>query len=262
MSEPRDKPPGDSGRSSEGRSPLAQASQPAAKPPGALRPVPAAGRTTPSWSGPTRTRGGQLLVGRLMEHGRAPYQFRGGEDPSYYVKLLTSRGERTLWGKDLERAVSASETQPKLGDLVGARRVGRRAVTITSRERDAEGRVVRQAEHYAHRTRWVVEKVRFFAERVRLARRVRDEQADVRESVRAHPELKSTFLSIRAAEAFAAQRITDPGDRARFLDLVRSAMAGSIQKGEPLPSVRLRDQRTRTDKSPTVPTRKREEPTR
>jgi hypothetical protein len=221
------------------------------------------GRSTPSWSGNTRPRGAQLLVGRLTEHGRAPYQFRNGEDDSYYVKLLTSGGERTLWGKDLERAISASETHAKAGDLVGARRVGRRAVTITAHQRDAEGRVVRQEEHHAHRTRWVVEKVQFFAERARLARQVRDEQADVRESVRAHPELKSTFLSLRAAEVFAAQRIADPNDRARFLDLVRTAMAGSIRKGEPLPSVRLRDQRARSEPKPsTVQTLKRGEPTR
>jgi hypothetical protein len=42
-------------------------------------------------------RGGQLLIGRLKDHGTANYQFRAKEDPSYYVKLLTSRGERILW---------------------------------------------------------------------------------------------------------------------------------------------------------------------
>ena len=210
-----------------------------------------------------RVRGGELLVGRLTAHGRAHYQFRSGEDLSYYVKLLTSRGERTLWGKDLERALSRSETRPKVGDLVGARRVARRAVTITTRQRDAAGRVTRQEEHHAHRTRWVVEKVKFFAERARLARRVRDEQADVRESLRAHPELKSTFLSLRAAEAFATQRIADPADRARFLELVRNAMTASVRKGEPLPSVRLRDSRTRPEAAPSdAVKRKREEPTR
>jgi len=210
-----------------------------------------------------RLRGGQLIVGRLLEHGRAPYQFRDREDPSYYVKLLTSRGPRTLWGKDLERALGASETQPKNGDLVGARRVGRSAVTITARERDADGRVMRQEEHAAHRTRWVVEKVKFFAERARLARQVRDEQADARESVRAHPELKSTFISLRAAEEFAQKRIVDPAERRRFIEGVRSAMSASIQKGEPLPSVRLRDRAQRTSQAPAkaVP-RKPEEPTR
>lgn len=261
MNESRDKA-GDPGQSPGGQRPLSERPPSASSEVASRRQSAPGRRFTPSWSGPARTRGGQLLVGRLTEHGRAPYQFRSGEDASYYAKLLTSRGERTLWGKDLERAISVSETRPKVGDLVGARRVGRRAVTITARQRDTGGRVVRQEEHHAHRTRWVVEKVKFFAERARLARQVRDEQADLRESVKAHPELKSTFLSLRAAEAFATQRIANPDDRARFLDLVHSAMAGSIRKGEPLPSVRLRDQRARTEPKPPVSIRKREDPTR
>ena len=220
-------------------------------------------RPTPTRPADRRLRGGDLVVGRLTAHGRAHYQFRNGGDLSYYVKLLTSYGERTLWGKDLDRAISASETHPKVGDLVGARRVARRAITVTTRQRDDVGRVIRLEEHHVHRTRWVVEKVKFFADRALMARRVREEQADVRESVKAHPELKSTFLSIRAAEAFAAQRIADPADRERFLDLVRGAMAGSIHKGEPLPSVRVRDQRARSEGAPSKAlSRKPEEPTR
>jgi len=228
-------------------------SEPGDKPGGMARNAmePSHGVTKPSaprHADSTRpSRGGQLVIGRLTEHGRAHYQFRAGEDLSYYLKLLTSQGERVIWGKDLERALTTGETKPKVGDLVGARRVARRAVTITSRQRDAEGRVVRQQEQHAHRTRWVVEKVKFFSERARLARQLREEQLDVRESIRAHPELKSTFLSIRAAEAFADQRITDPKDRERFLELVRGAMAGSIQKGTPLPSVKLRAPSTRSD---------------
>lgn len=189
----------------------------------------------------TARRGGSLLVGRLTEHGRANYQFRTDENASYYVKLLTSRGAKTLWGKDLERALNSSETGPKVGDLIGARRAGREAVTVTSRRRLVDGHIVAEEAHYAHRTRWIVEKVQFFAERARLARRLRDEQVDVRETVRAHPELKSSFLSVRAAQEFATRRIADPKDRERFLSLMREAMAASIQKGEPLPAVRLRD---------------------
>jgi hypothetical protein len=207
-------------------------------------------------------RGGQLLIGRLKEHGPANYQFRAKEDPSYYVKVLSSRGERILWGKDLERAVTEGETRPKIGDLIGARRIAREAVTLTSRQRDAEGRVIAQEERHAHRTRWVVEKVTFFAERARLARRLRDEQADIRESVRAHPELKSTFLSVRAAEEFAAKRISNPEDRERFLDLVRGAMAGSIRKGEPLPSASLRNRAQEPSVAPKPAAQKRGDPTR
>ena len=207
-------------------------------------------------------RGGALVIGRLVEHGVANYQFRRDENPSYYVKVLTSRGQKVLWGKDLERALIAGETRPKVGDLIGARRTSREAVTITARRREPSGRVIAEAAQLAHRTRWVLEKVQFFAERVRLARRVRDEQLDVREAVRAHPELKSTFLSVRAAEEFAAKRITDPKDRDRFMRLVREAVAGSIQKGEPLPAVRLRDRAPAVTepKTPKAPTR--EDPTR
>lgn len=187
-----------------------------------------------------RRRGEELLVGRLIGYGRARYQYRAEEDDSYYVKLLTSRGPRTLWGKDLERALSESETQPKSGDLVGARRTAREAVTVTQKQRDAEGRVVAQRERQAHRSSWVIEKVAFFAQRARMARRVRDEQADVRAAVRAHPELRSAFLSVRAAEDFASRKIADPADRVRFMELIRGAMAGSIQNGEPIPSVKLK----------------------
>jgi hypothetical protein len=204
------------------------------------------------------------MIGRLKDHGPANYQFRRDEDPSYYVRILTSRGERTLWGKDLERALRDGETRPKPGDLIGARRIGRDAVTVTARQRDAEGRVVAQEEHHAHRTRWVVEKVTFFAERARLARRLRDEQIDVREAVRERPKLRSTFLSMRAAETFAAQRIGDPKDRERFLELVRGAIASSIQKGEALPSVALRSsapRKTLTGAKP-APDPEREDPTR
>ncbi len=208
-----------------------------------------------------RRRGEELLIGRLIGSGRANYQFRVDEDPSYYIKLLTSRGPRTIWGKDLERALLESETKPKTGDLVGARRAAREAVTVTVKERDAEGRVVSQRERHAHRSLWVVEKVGFFADRARMARRVRDEQVDVREAVRAHPELRSAFLSVRAAEEFATRKIKDPSDRVRFLELIRGAMAGSILNGEPLPAVKLRSPAKSTTPS-TPPKKQRDEPTR
>ena len=221
------------------------------------------GQSTPRRRELNPRRSGQLLIGRLTGHGAANYQFRAKEDQSYYVKVLTSRGERILWGKDLQRAIQEGETRPKVGDLIGARAVRREAVTVTNRQRDAEGRVISQEERHAHRTRWVVEKVVFFAERARLARRLRDEQVDMKEAVRANPELKSTFLSVRAAETFAERQIKDPKDRERFLQLVRGAMTGSIHKGEPLPSIRLKDATKRKDLAPaTKPAAKPDDPTR
>lgn len=211
---------------------------------------------------PPRRGGERLVVGRLKAHGRANYQFRAHQDPSYYLTLQTDRGPKTLWGKDLERALAFAATQPKVDDLIGVQRLAREAVTLVERKRDAHGQLVSQREIHAHRTRWRVEKLKFFTDRARQARQVRDAQVDARETLRAHPELKSTFLTLRAATEFAAQRIGNTQDRAHFLALLRGAMAGSIKQGEPLPEVRLRERGTGAAPARTPDPKKREEPTR
>jgi len=207
-----------------------------------------------------RRRGEELIVGRLMGHGSAPYQYRSEEGPSYFVKLLTSHGPRTLWGKDLERALREAETNPQQGDLIGARRQSREAVIVTQRIRDEQGQVTGTAERLAHRSLWVVEKVTYFAERSRLAKRVREDQTYDKATIKQHPELRSSFLSVRAAEAFANARIVSPEDRVRFLTLVRGALSTSIHEGAPLPNVRLKDRSPARTVSPQ--TKKPEEPTR
>ncbi len=183
----------------------------------------------------------RVVTGRLLGHGRAHYQWRRDQDLSYFVQIQTERGSRTFWGKDLDRAVSLSRTRPQIGDLVGIRRTPQ------------EGR----------RARWEVESPQFFAERARQARLVRDAHTDTQAAVRAHPELRSTFISLRAAEKVAAQRITDPRDRARFVELVREAMATSIARGQPLPELGFKDPPSRaTPRSVDPLAREPEEPTR
>jgi hypothetical protein len=191
-------------------------------------------------------RGGELIVGRLLAYGAANYEFRGDQAPSYYLKLLTNRGERTIWGKGLKSALERSPANPKLGDVIGAQRTGRRSVEVNSQQR--------------FKTLWEIDAPAVFVDRARHARLVRDGQTDAREAVRAHPELKSTFLSLRSAEELAAQRIANPKDRERFLSLVREAIAGSIKRGEPLPEVRLRDRDKESPAAPLNP--KLDDPTR
>ena len=190
-----------------------------------------------------------IVVGRFKEHGSAPYLFHANEDPSYFLKILTNRGERILWGKDLKRAIAESSTHIKVGDLIGARRSGADIVTVTTRQRDLQGQSIDHTRP-VRRSRWQVEKVQFFAERVKLARRVREDHAEARDALKNRPELISTFLSLRGAEAIAERRIADPKDRERFLALVREAMAKSTNHGDPVPAVRIRD----------VPNPKKEEP--
>jgi hypothetical protein len=207
-------------------------------------------------------REGKLTIGRLVEHGPANYQFRESESPSYFLRVVTINGERILWGKDLERAMKESQSQAKVGDQIAARPVKTESVTIMERHRDSEGRIVSQKEKHARRNQWVVEKAKFYADRQRLARRLRDSQLEARETVREHPELKSTFLSIQAAQEFAAQRIKDPKDRERFLVQLRAVMAASIQRGEPLPEVRLRERSAEPSEKPASRRPGPDEPTR
>lgn len=72
--------------------------------------------------------------------------------------------------------------------------------------------------------------------------------------------MQPTRKHVRRLPEIAERRIKDPQDRARFVALVREAMAGSIQKGEPLPAVRLRDPALKP--APSKPRNGRDEPTR
>ena len=180
-----------------------------------------------------------LLVGTLIDHGPDHYRFDPKEDPSYFVRIKTAEGTRTVWGKDLERAMTHSMTQPAIGEAVGLRRVGAEPVTVRRRERDADGQVVGEHALGAKRHRWVVEKRGFFEERASAAAIVRDPAVNRKAAAGAHPELVGTFLQLRAAE-LAAQRLRDPEDQRRFVALVRGALADAVERGEPLQPVRLR----------------------
>jgi hypothetical protein len=201
---------------------------------------------------------GGLVLGRLVDHGRATYQHDPHAGMSYFVKLETSRGDRVIWGVDLERAVKESLTKPEPGDEVGVRSVRQDAVTVKMPTRNADGQVTGEQNLNTHRNRWVIEKREFFEARAAAAQRVRDTNVPAKEAVRQHPELVGTYLQVHAAE-LAAKRFRDPEDRALFVAKVRAALAESVARGEPLPPVRLRDRA----KARTPDPREREpEPTR
>lgn len=185
-------------------------------------------------------RRGERIEGRLVDHGRARYQHDPKGAMSYFVKLETARGERTIWGVDLERALKESLTQPTPGDEVGLRTVRQEPVKVKAPARDAEGTVLGERELDALRNRWIIEKRAFFDARAEAACTVRDVSVDPKQAVKNHPELVGTYLQVRAAE-LAAKRLRDPEDRKRFVGMVRSALADAVARGEPLPPVRLRE---------------------
>ena len=180
------------------------------------------------------------MQGRLVSFGSAPYQFDRRETPSFYVKLQTQEGERVLWGRDLERAISRSLSQVQRGDEVAVRQVGERPVTVTRAQRDDQGRVTGQETVSTYRNRWIVEKRDFLAARAGLAKVVRDPEADPKAVVRQRPELAGTLLELRAAELVAKEAYADARDQARFVARVREALAAEIERGEALSAVRVR----------------------
>ena len=181
----------------------------------------------------------ERVVGRLLEHGKDAYRHDPNEEPSYFVRIQTRDGAREVWGKDIERAVAKSLTQPQIGDEVVLQRTGRDAVTVKRQQRDAQGQLdTKEVDTY--RNRWAIEKKEFFEQRAAAAQTLRDEMLGPREAVRQHPELAGTYLNLRAAE-LASKALRDPEDRRRFVMQVRTALSDDIERGEPLQPVRLRE---------------------
>ena len=181
------------------------------------------------------------ISGRLVDYGRAPYKHDRHEPMSFYVKVETDRGERLVWGVDLERALKQSLTQVQLGDAVGLQSRGQEAVVVRTRERDAAGRIVAEKPLDTHRNQWVIEKTEFFDARAAAAETLRDPKVRPKDAVKRHPELTGTYLYLKSAEEFAQQKIRDPADQKRFVAGVRQALAHSIAQGEPLAPVRVKD---------------------
>lgn len=205
---------------------------------------PTATKSEPSGREPSRPEAApakdRFVVGRLVDHGPAPYRHDPHERMSYFVRLETPAGAREIWGVDLQRALNESLTNPKKGDEVGLRALRRESVKVQVAERDEAGTVIREAPLETHRNRWILEKREFFAERAAAARMVRDATVDPKDGARRHPELVGTYLQMRAAE-LAAKQFRDPQDRRTFVSRIRTALADAIARGEPLQPVRLKD---------------------
>ena len=170
---------------------------------------------------------------------------------SYFVRVQTREGNREIWGKDLERAMTKSLTQPQIGDEIALQKTGREVVTVKRQERDAEGQLKERSVE-THRNQWVIEKSSFFAERAAAAHVVRDPTIDARFAVRARPELAGTYLNLKAAE-LASRGLRDPEDQRRFVAQVRGALADHVERGEPLQPVRLRGRAAPTPAKDRVP---------
>jgi hypothetical protein len=99
----------------------------------------------------------ELKQNVLLEHGAAPYKNDKGNADNYYVSYRESDGAtKTVWGKDLERAIRDSGVQP--GDALTLENLGSRPVTVNRPVKDAEGKVVRVDQIDTRLNVWEIQK--------------------------------------------------------------------------------------------------------
>ena len=183
---------------------------------------------------------GELIVGRLVDHGPAPYQHQPAQPMSYYVRIETEHGDREIWGVDLERAVRQSLSTPGVGDEVGLRAVGRDPVTVVAPRLDASGREVGREELGVHRNKWILETKEFLDRRFGMADTFRNVAITAAEAVKQYPELEGSYLQLQMARAGVEQRITSSEAREQFVDHLRAHLAKTIEVGQPLEPVHLK----------------------
>lgn len=102
-----------------------------------------------------RLQGERVVVGTVLDHGVDHYDHDTQKNKSYFVKVLTNRGEREIWGVDLSRAFEQGNVQR--GDAVALVQQAREPVTVPLR--DEPGVSMGTASQPGSRNRWEVIKL-------------------------------------------------------------------------------------------------------
>jgi hypothetical protein len=118
----------------------------------------------------------RVYVGKVLEKGEAPYENDPKNEKSYYVKLQTPKGEKTVWGVDLKR--SLEEGNIKVGDEVALANQGKQQVTVQVKSRDATTNEVKQSSIVTNRNVWDVRNIESLRDEAREKLQVAAERAD------------------------------------------------------------------------------------
>jgi hypothetical protein len=94
----------------------------------------------------------RAFVGKLLDHGPAPYEFKELGTPNYFVNIETPFGVKTVWGVDIPRALSECQgSSIKRGDDILLAFQGSKPVTVVN---ELTGEKV-----LTHRNSWYADKV-------------------------------------------------------------------------------------------------------
>jgi hypothetical protein len=194
----------------------------------------------------------ELITGKLVDHGPAPYKHNPKETMSYFVRVETERGDRDIWGVGLERAFRHSLSNPGIGDEIGIRAIGKEAVTVQAATRDASGREIGREELDTHRNQWSVERKEFLDQRQDMAAVFRDRSISESEGVKRHAGLEGSYRKLEMGQAHAVEQYNSNTHRTQFVDHLREYLAKSIEYGQPLEPARpnAREDRTLEPREP------------
>jgi len=197
--------------------------------------APAAAVDAPTFTGDRRApRDGPRppITGVLLAHAAAPYQFDPTQRMSYYVRVRTEVGERTLWGADLERALAESRSGARIGDEVLLSQRGARPVTVRVPDRNEAGDLVGEKKILTQRMGWTVEKVQYLEALSRKADIVRNGQMAASAILTQYPELAGAVVGLKLAEQFARRLTPRTDDQARVVQAIRDKLADAVAQGE------------------------------
>ena len=181
-------------------------------------------------------------VGVLLAHAAAPYQFDPTQRMSYYVRIRTEVGERTLWGTDLERALAESRSGVQLGDEVVLSQRGARPVTVRVPDRNAQGELVGDKKRIAQRMSWRVETTQHIESLNQKASLLRNGDVGTDATLSQYPELAGPVAGMRLAEQFAQRLTPRADDQVRVVQAIRTRLADAVAQGQEvkLPPHRMR----------------------
>jgi hypothetical protein len=182
----------------------------------------------------------ELITGKLVDHGPAPYRHNSKGAMSYFVRIETEKGDRDIWGVDLERAFRQSLSNPGIGDEIGIRAIGKEAVTVV-----AEGR-----ELDTHRNQWSVERKEFLEQRREMATVFRDPTISAAEGAKRHSGLEGSYRTLEMGLAHAQDQYSSKTHRTQFVDHLREHLAKIIEYGQPLDPAARREERAQEPREP------------
>lgn len=186
-------------------------------------------------------------VGKLIEHGPALYKFDKDESPSYFAKIETIKGVETVWGKDIQFAMS--ESSAKIGEEIKLQHTGQKPVVVDANVRNEEGKVVGVEPIDTNRNNWKVERLEAATQPVdeSLSRKEKllsafDSHPSILEAAKKHPEFPEL------AHAAAALVITEKqlaskteAERQALLNNAKANMRRDIDQDKGVPSVLVKE---------------------